>query len=153
MPPSNPDHNLLSALFHTVDNIYYDKLLGKWGRLAALSSPARADRWTRVQTGLTHGCRCSARQVWWWADPGSAPVLSDPDHGAVGVLGHPGQHVGCFPGLDGMPLPQNTPKGTSLAAHTADDLRKAAEELNSRPRKCLDWATPAERFHALLTST
>ena len=41
------------------------------------------------------------------------------------------------------------PKGTSLAAHSPDDLKRVQDELNDRPRKCLEWRTPAEVFAQL----
>lgn len=50
-------------------------------------------------------------------------------------------------------LRQYFPKGTDLAQHTPVQLQHVAERLNSRPRKTLDWSTPAERLATLLTST
>ncbi|WP_374195966.1 IS30 family transposase [Streptomyces sp. TS71-3] len=49
-------------------------------------------------------------------------------------------------------LRQYFPKGTNLAAHSREHLDTVAAELNSRPRKTLDWQTPAERLHKLLTT-
>ena len=43
---------------------------------------------------------------------------------------------------------QYFPKATGLAAHSQDDLDAVANELNNRPRKSLDWDTPAKRLHA-----
>lgn len=47
-------------------------------------------------------------------------------------------------------LRQYFPKGTDLSRHSPEELQRVAAELNARPRKCLDWDTPAERLHALL---
>ncbi|MBN6811297.1 IS30 family transposase [Kocuria indica] len=50
-------------------------------------------------------------------------------------------------------LRQYFPKGTDLSRHTPAELRRVAEDLNERPRKTLDWDTPAGRLHALLNAS
>jgi IS30 family transposase len=47
-------------------------------------------------------------------------------------------------------LRQYFPKGTDLSGHGAGYLDYVAAELNNRPRKRLDWRTPAEALDALL---
>ena len=47
-------------------------------------------------------------------------------------------------------LRQYFPKGTSLRRHTPEDLAAVAAELNGRPRKTLDWRTPAEALNDIL---
>jgi IS30 family transposase len=47
-------------------------------------------------------------------------------------------------------LRQYFPKGTDLSAHSAKALAAVAATLNSRPRKTLEWRTPAEAFDELL---
>lgn len=49
-------------------------------------------------------------------------------------------------------LRQYFPKGISLAGFDQPALDAVAELLNTRPRKSLDFATPAEQFSALLAS-
>ena len=50
-------------------------------------------------------------------------------------------------------LRQYFPKGTDLSAHSAEDLAAVALAINTRPRKTLNWRTPAEALNAVLRST
>jgi IS30 family transposase len=47
-------------------------------------------------------------------------------------------------------LRQYFPKGTSLRRHTPEHLAAVARQLNGRPRKTLDWRTPAEALNDIL---
>jgi IS30 family transposase len=49
-------------------------------------------------------------------------------------------------------LRQYFPKGTDLARWNRDELDAVAAALNNRPRKTLDWKTPAEALNELLLS-
>jgi len=44
------------------------------------------------------------------------------------------------------------PKATNLSTHTAQHLADVAAELNGRPRETLNWQTPAEALHQLLSN-
>ncbi len=50
-------------------------------------------------------------------------------------------------------LRQYFPKGTDLARWSAEELEAVAATLNSRPRKTLDWRTPAEALDMYLQSS
>ncbi len=49
-------------------------------------------------------------------------------------------------------LRQYVPKGSDLSSCSAAHIEEVANELNDRPRKVLNWETPAERLSALIES-
>ncbi len=49
-------------------------------------------------------------------------------------------------------LRQYFPKGTDISTYSQAKLNAIARKLNERPRKTLNYATPAERFHQSVAS-
>jgi integrase len=67
---------------------------------------------------------------------GSGHVFTRPD-------GHP---------IEPAPSPGTSTRCSVKPACGPEHLEAVAAELNSRPRKTLDWETPAERLHKLLAA-
>jgi IS30 family transposase len=57
-------------------------------------------------------------------------------------------NIGASNGL----LRQYFPKGTDLARWSAEEIEAVATALNNRPRKTLNWKTPAEALNEQILS-
>jgi len=59
----------------------------------------------------------------------------------------------CDPKSPWQLLRQYYPKSTDLSVHSQAHLNKVARQLNERPRKTLNYETPADRFNACVALT
>lgn len=59
---------------------------------------------------------------------------------------------GSYENTNGL-LRQYFPKGVDISGYSQAQLNSVARRLNERPRKTLDYETPAERFSQLVAST
>ena len=113
-----------------------------WGaaatRRSPLRSPGRPPVWRREH-----------RQGFW--DAIEAGARSEDAAAAVGLS----QAVGTrwFREAGGMRTVSRSPLSGRYLSHSADDLAAVAATLNSRPRKTLDWRTPAEALNEYLQSS
>ncbi len=116
------------------------------GRTAAATRDALADVFTSLPAGLR-------RSLTW--DQGKelsahAELAVTADMPVFFCQPHSPWQRGSNENMNGL-LRDYFPKGTDLAVHTAERLAAVAAELNNRPRKTLNWATPAALIASHLT--
>ena len=97
------------------------------------------------QAGMSSACRAAkvADLGPWVGDGGAQGVLGR--HGRPGLLLRPAEPVATRNEREhGRLLRQYFPKGTDLSVCSQADLNRTALRLNQRPRKTLDFRTPAD---------
>jgi IS30 family transposase len=116
---------------------------------AGRDAAAVADALTPVIAGLPGAVRRSLTWDQGWEMRAHAQIAVDADVEIYFCDPHAPWQRGSNENTNGL-LRQYFPKGTSLAGHSPAHLAAVADELNGRPRKTLDWKTPAEALAQIL---
>jgi transposase, IS30 family len=123
-------------------------------RLVHLLNGHAADAFVEAVTPVLAAIPTEVRQTLTW-DQGSEMARHDliTEHFGEGVyFAEPGSRWqrGTNENTNGL-LRQFFPKGRDLSIYNPDDLRRAERLLNERPRRVLQWQTPASVFTAGLS--
>ncbi len=116
---------------------------------AGHDAPAVAGALIPVIGGLPDAVRRSLAWDQGWEMRSHARIAVDADVEIYFCDPHSPWQRGSNENTNGL-LRQYFPKGTSLAGHSPADLAAVADELNGRPRKTLNWKTPAEALAEIL---
>src|SRR4051812_26143937 len=124
-------------------------------RLVHLPNGHNAEQFRTAMLPVLDSLPAEARQTLTW-DQGSEMAHHDrlAEHFAEGIyFAHPASPWlrGTNENTNGL-LRQYFPKGSTLRTVDPDTLRAVEDRLNHRPRKILNWQTPAAVFAAALSS-